>query len=63
MCATGRRGTAAEAARIGPVNLVMARPVLDGVILDLVDTFARSARRGVVETKALLSDAALRETG
>jgi enoyl-CoA hydratase/carnithine racemase len=59
ICATGRPVTAAEAARIGLVNLVVPRDALDGAVLDLVNTLLAPPHNAVVETKALLLGAAL----
>jgi enoyl-CoA hydratase/carnithine racemase len=60
ICATGRQVAAAEAARIGLVNLIVPRDDLDGAVHNLVAALLTPPRDGVVETKALLLGAALR---
>lgn len=54
ICVTGRQVAAAEAARIGLVNLVVPRDDLDGAVRDLVAALLAPPRDGVAETKALL---------
>jgi enoyl-CoA hydratase/carnithine racemase len=61
ICATGRPVAAAEAARIGLVNVVVPRGDLDRAVLDLVAALLAPPRDAVVETKALLLGAARRE--
>ena len=61
ICATGRPVAAAEAARIGLVNLVVPRDELDGAVADLVAALLAPPRAAVAETKALLLGAALRD--
>lgn len=60
ICATGRPVAAGEAARIGLVNMVVAREQLDGTVRDVVAGLLAPPRAAVVETKALLLAAALR---
>jgi enoyl-CoA hydratase/carnithine racemase len=60
ICVTGRPVAAAEAARIGLVNLVVPPHALDDAVLELVDTLLAPPRKAVAETKALLLDAAQR---
>jgi enoyl-CoA hydratase/carnithine racemase len=54
ICATGRRVGAAEAERIGLVNLVVAGDDLDAAIDDLVTSLAAASRDAITATKALL---------
>jgi enoyl-CoA hydratase/carnithine racemase len=54
ICATGRRVGAAEAERIGLVNLVVAGDDLDAATEDLVTSLTASSRDAVSATKALL---------
>jgi enoyl-CoA hydratase/carnithine racemase len=58
LCATGRRVTAAEADRMGLVNLVVDRAELDDAVADLVSAVLAGPRDAVVEIKALLAGAA-----
>jgi enoyl-CoA hydratase/carnithine racemase len=60
ICATGRQIAAAEAARIGLVNLVVPQGDLDRAVDELVAALLRPPRDGVVEIKALLLSAAQR---
>ncbi len=60
ICVTGRPVTAAEADRIGLVNVVVPRAALDGAVAELVTALLAPPRNAVVETKALLLGAALR---
>lgn len=60
ICATGRPVAAAEAARIGLVNLVVPRDDLDRAVHDLVAALLAPPRAAAVETKALLLGAAMR---
>jgi enoyl-CoA hydratase/carnithine racemase len=57
LCATGRRVGAAEADRIGLVNLVVPAPELDAATQDLVAAVLANNRDAVVETKSLLAAA------
>jgi enoyl-CoA hydratase/carnithine racemase len=61
MCVTGRAVAAAEAARIGLVNVVVPREQLDGAVRDLVATLLEPPRAAITEAKALMRGAALRE--
>jgi enoyl-CoA hydratase/carnithine racemase len=54
ICATGRRVGAAEAERIGLVNLVVAGDDLDAATEDLVTSLTATSRDAVSATKALL---------
>jgi enoyl-CoA hydratase/carnithine racemase len=54
ICVTGRRVDAAEALRIGLVNLVVPAADLDGAVADLVAAVLAGNRDAVVEIKALL---------
>ena len=58
ICVTGRPVAAAEAARIGLVNLVVPPDDLDGAVHDLVAALLAPPRDAVAETKALLLGAA-----
>ena len=58
ICVTGRRIGAAEAARIGLANTVVAVTELDSAVSDLTAAILAGARDAVVEIKALLSGAA-----
>jgi enoyl-CoA hydratase/carnithine racemase len=58
ICATGRRVGAAEAERIGLVNLVVAGDDLDAATEDLVTSLSAASRDAVSATKALLLAAA-----
>ena len=57
LCITGRRVGAAEADRIGLVNLVVPAPELDAATRDLTAAILSHHRDAVVEIKALLSAA------
>jgi enoyl-CoA hydratase/carnithine racemase len=61
ICVTGRAVAAAEAARMGLVNVVVTREQLDGAVSDLVATLLQPPRAAVTETKALILGAPLRE--
>jgi enoyl-CoA hydratase/carnithine racemase len=63
ICATGRRVGAAEAERIGLVNLVVAGDDLDAAIEDLVTSLSAPSRDAVTATKALLLAACDRSYG
>jgi enoyl-CoA hydratase/carnithine racemase len=63
ICATGRRVGAAEAERIGLVNLVVAGDDLDAAVEDLLTSLAAASRDAVTATKALLLGAADRSYG
>jgi enoyl-CoA hydratase/carnithine racemase len=54
ICATGRRVGAAEAERIGLVNLVVAGDDLEAATEDLVTSLTATSRDAVSATKALL---------
>jgi enoyl-CoA hydratase/carnithine racemase len=58
LCATGRRVDAAEAARMGLVNLVVEPGELRAATADLVAALLAAPRDAVVEIKALLLGAA-----
>jgi enoyl-CoA hydratase/carnithine racemase len=58
ICATGRRVGAAEAERIGLVNLVVAGDDLDAATEDLVTSLTATSQDAVRATKALLLAAA-----
>lgn len=60
LCATGRRVRAAEADRIGLVNLVVPRSELDSATSDLVASLLAVNRDAVIEVKSLISHAATR---
>lgn len=60
ICVTGRRISAAEADRIGLVNLVVEPADLDGAVDDLVAAIVAGNRDAIVEIKALLSGAGSR---
>ncbi|MCA1824506.1 MAG: enoyl-CoA hydratase/isomerase family protein [Frankia sp.] len=57
ICATGRRVGAAEAARLGLAELVVADADLDVAVDDLAAAILASPRDAVIETKALLRGA------
>ena len=61
LCVTGRRIDAAEADRIGMVNLVVPAADLDGAVADLTAAILAGARDAVVETKALVAGAGSRD--
>jgi enoyl-CoA hydratase/carnithine racemase len=63
ICATGRRVGAAEAERIGLVNLVVAGDDLDAAVEDLVSSLSATSRDAVTATKALLLAAPGRSYG
>ncbi|MFI0740449.1 enoyl-CoA hydratase/isomerase family protein [Streptomyces sp. NPDC021100] len=58
ICATGRFVHADEAEHIGLANLVVPGAQLDGAVADLAAALLAAPRDAVVETKALLRDAA-----
>ncbi|MCP9946286.1 enoyl-CoA hydratase/isomerase family protein [Streptomyces somaliensis] len=58
ICATGRFVHADEAERIGLANLVVPADELDAAVRDLTAALLAAERDAVVETKALLRDAA-----
>jgi enoyl-CoA hydratase/carnithine racemase len=57
LCVTGRRVAAAEADRIGLVNLVVPAPELEAATRDLIAAILSHQRDAVVEIKALLAAA------
>lgn len=57
LCVTGRRVNAAEASRIGLVNLVVPAPELGSATGDLVAAVLAGNRDAVVEIKALIAGA------
>ena len=57
LCVTGRRVGAAEADRIGLVNLVVPASELEGATRDLIAAILSNNRNAVVEIKALLAAA------
>jgi len=61
LCVTGRRIDAAEADRMGMVNLVVPRADLDGAVADLTAAVLAGARDAVVEIKALVAGAGSRD--
>ncbi|GAA0494950.1 enoyl-CoA hydratase/isomerase family protein [Streptomyces stramineus] len=58
ICATGRFVHAEEAERTGLANLVVPAAELDGAVRDLTAALLAAPRDAVIETKALLRDAA-----
>ncbi|MEU0374236.1 enoyl-CoA hydratase/isomerase family protein [Streptomyces sp. NPDC006283] len=58
ICATGRFVHAEEAERTGLANLVVPAEELDGAVRDLAAALLAAPRDAVIETKALLRDAA-----
>jgi enoyl-CoA hydratase/carnithine racemase len=60
ICVTGRRVGAAEADRIGLANLVVPAAELDDAVRDLTAAVLAGPRDAIVEIKALLSGALLR---
>ncbi|AEW93401.1 MULTISPECIES: enoyl-CoA hydratase/isomerase family protein [Streptomycetaceae] len=60
ICVTGRYVQAAEAERIGLANLVVPGGELDAAVADLTAALLAAPRDAVIETKALLRDAAPR---
>lgn len=60
ICITGRRLTAAEAARLGLATVVVPRAELDLAVQDLTAAVLSGDRAAVVEIKALLAGAARR---
>jgi enoyl-CoA hydratase/carnithine racemase len=61
MCVTGRRVDAAEADRIGLVNLVVPAAELEAAVADLAAAILAGNRTAITEIKALLSGAAQRD--
>jgi enoyl-CoA hydratase/carnithine racemase len=61
LCVTGRRIDAAEADRMGMVNLVVPAAGLDAAVADLTAAILAGARDAVVETKALVVGAGSRD--
>ncbi|MEU9414337.1 enoyl-CoA hydratase/isomerase family protein [Streptomyces sp. NPDC051000] len=60
ICATGRSVHAEEAERVGLANLVVPVDELDAAVKDLTIALLAPPRDAVIETKALLRDAAAR---
>ncbi|MBN0044122.1 enoyl-CoA hydratase/isomerase family protein [Streptomyces actuosus] len=58
ICATGRFVTAEEAVASGLANLAVPTGQLDGAVADLAAALLAAPRDAVIETKALLRDAA-----
>ena len=61
LCVTGRRIDAAEADRMGMVNLVVPAADLDGAVADLTAAVLAGSRDAVVEIKALVAGAGSRD--